>query len=50
MTAELDVTEGERAERGGEGERDRLGEIGADELAGPDPGIEEQQRDDHQRP
>ena len=43
------MTEGQGAESGGQRERDRLGEVGAHQLVGPDHGVEEQQEHDHQR-
>ena len=46
---ELDVAERQRAECRRERQRNRLREIGADQLVGAEPRVQEQQRDDHQR-
>ena len=46
---ELDVPEGQRAERGGQGEGHGLGEVGADELVRPEHRVEEEEQHDHQR-
>ena len=45
---ELDMPEGQGAQRGGQRQRHRLREVGPHELVGADPRIDEQQRDDHQ--
>jgi hypothetical protein len=46
---ELDVPEGQRAQRGGQGEGYGLREVGADELVRPEHRVEEEQQHDHQR-
>ena len=45
-----EVPEDEVTERGGADERDRLHEVGADELLRRQRRVEQHQRDDHQRP